>query len=189
MNIFDIDDIIIEVSHHFNYKALHHLLKINHHFNNLIQYQINRYDEDHILKELNINVILSHYKTKFPHKITHQYCKSYDTGNTLISCTRKTSSINTIIKEIVKENHFNHDCDVKLISSTLKFNHPMIKNKYNILPNFQKGGFNCKILHYNQIKVKIFPSGDCRLLLREQNNFSTYKQFINYLINYTENDL
>jgi len=174
MNIFE-NDIIFEISKYFDYVDLHQLLTINNTFNKILNHNIYNYCYDDILKDLNIKVVLSNYYTKFPHQITHPNCMSFKTGSTIITCTPKTLSIDTIITNIVKNNNFKDLTNVVLSTSTLQFYHPKLKTKYNDLPNQSKGFLKGKIFVYGKVKFKFFKNGVCQVT---NVNDKTQKDFL-----------
>lgn len=173
-------DIIDEISNHVDYKNLHPLLQINILFNIIVKNKIKSYPFDLILKELHIGTKLITYTTTLPRKTNVKNCVSYDSGRTIISCSKIT--IDEITNEIKKELNI-AEVNVKVLTMTLQFNNPIFKEKYDITDmNDRKSFLNTKVLIYDNYKFKIFRDGYCQVLCKNQKNFlSAYKQLMNNL--------
>lgn len=178
MNIF-YRDIIDEISNHVDYKNLHLLLQINLLFNKIVKNKIKLYPFDAILKELHIGTKLITYTTTLPRKTNVKNCISYDSGRTIISCSK--ISIDEITNKIKKELNIT-EVNVKVLTMTLQFNNPIFKEKYDDITdmNDRKSFLNTKVLIYDNYKFNIFRDGYCRVLCKNPKNFlSAYKQLMN----------
>lgn len=86
-------------------------------------------------------------------------------------------------------NHYFKKDDVKnltLTTSTLHFNHPMIKLKYNKKPsNIIHKSITGLAIRYNGLGFKLFTSGKCQVAgVKDKKEFlKTYNDFMTYLDN------
>ncbi len=182
MNVFH-KDVIFEIVNHSNYNQLLNMMLINKSFYLLCKDEIAIINNE--FNKLNVKTMLSVYKVTFPKKIDNRYSKSYDSGNAFLLTSPQTPNIKRIINQIVEDNDFKKD-DVKnltLTTSTLHFNHPMIKLKYNKIPS--KSIMIYSSIKYNGLNFKLTKSGKCQVAgVKDKKEFlKTYNDFMTYLIN------
>lgn len=184
MNIFEIDDLLYELSEKCNYRQFHKLCRINKNLNVYYTNKINEYQSSYekTFKMFNIQTILSSYKTILPKQINHKNCISYPNGNTILMCPKKYK-LENIVDDIVKENNLD-EIKLEITTLTLFFKIDISKQKYtNIISEPQKRRLNCKLVIINKIKFKVFMNGSCQVATGSKWPLfiDTYKQFIYYI--------
>lgn len=184
LNILNIEEVIFNLASIVNYYQLTHLSSINKTYYSVIQNIIKEYSYTNIVKDLNIKVIMSHYKAPLSEpidldKFTYGKSTILIYPNNIIIICNKDNNIDDIMNEFNKQ-LIRKITECRLLISTIMFKIIVTDDQYNKLVNIAKKTFcNCKTIIINQSKFKIFKNGKVQTSVKERHQFlENYKSLI-----------
>ena len=183
LNILNIEEVIFTLASIVNYNQLTHLSSINKTYYYITQNSIKKYSYDHVIKDLNINVVISHYKAPLSEPIDldkFTYGKStifIYPNNIIIMC--RDAHIDHIMHEFNKQ-LIREITQWRFLMSTVIFKIIITDNQYHKLVNAAIKTFcNCKTIIINQSKFKIFKNGKVQTVIEDRHQFlENYKSLI-----------
>ena len=172
MDILNIEEVIFNLASLLNYKELIHLSSINQSYNLIANQMIKTYHYVNIMKELNINVIMSNYKAFISDKIDIEKF-SYRTSHirvinkSLIINKSNTDDVDDLMKKFGKMVNINIS-KLKKVQDTVTF---FIKINYDKLIGYPCSFKNQKLIVIHNHQFKIYKNGQVSGFIKKFDDF------------------